>query len=147
MDLCYTLLKCADMSHKGFGEIEKLQKIPDKFNLEDYIRENDVGNSCDEPKSDTDRERISKYNEIKEKILTQILPFCAYLNYYEQESNNSQVKQYAACFIEATDIALSEHLDKLEKVLMQNNCNYNKTLAVALAIRYGIDKGILKIEE
>ncbi len=161
MNLRYVLIKCADKSFKGIDQLRKMQELPDKFNLAEYIREHNIGNAYDKPKyaqkqsmeellkmpKDPIREKISRYNVLKETILQQIAPFCINLSCYEQEPNNDLSKYYFDCIIEATDKALSKPLTELEKVFEQNNCDYDILLAAALAIRYGIDKGILKVEE
>lgn len=161
MDLSYVLTKCADKSFKGIDQLKKMQELPDKFNLEAYIREHNIGNASDKPKptpkmdisellkmpTDPIKEKISKYNDLKKKILQQIAHFSIDTSYYEQESNNRMSKYYFECFLDATDLALSTPLCELETVFKQNNCNYDTLLATALAIRYGIDKGILKVED
>lgn len=161
MDLGYVLIKCADKSFKGIDQLKKMQELPDKFNLEEYIKEHNIGTASDKPKhipkmdinellkmpEDPIKEKISRYNDLKEKILQQIAPLCIDVSYYEQESNNHLSKYYFECFLEATDKALSKSLNELEKIFEQNNCNYDTLLATALAIRYGINKGLLKVED
>lgn len=161
MDLSYILTKCADKSFKAFRELKKLKELPDKFNLETYLREFNIGSVYDKPAhspvedaselpnqpEDPVKERISRYNDLKENILKQLASYCVYLGYYEQESNNSLSEYYFKHFLEATDKALSEPLEKLEKVFEQNDCDFDTVLATALGIRHGIDKGLLKVEE
>lgn len=161
MDLSYVLTKCADKSFKAFRELKRLKELPDKFNLETHLQEFNIGSAYDKPEysqeedagelinqpEDPVKERISRYNDLKETVLKQITPYCVYLGYYEQESNNHLCNFYFNHFLEATDKALSEPLENLEKVFEQSDCDYDTVLATALGIRYGIEKGLLKVEE
>lgn len=147
MDLSYVLTKSADMSFKAFAQLRQMQELPGKFNLEAYIKENDIASASDEPSSDVIKEKISRYNDLKEKIMLQITPSCICFCYYQQESNNHLSGYYFKQFLEAADKALSEPLENLEKIFEQDECKYDVVLATALAIRYGIDKGLLKVEE
>jgi len=160
MDLSYILTKCADKSFKAFSGLKKLKELPDKFNLETYLQEFNIGSAYDTPEyspvedvselldqpEDPVKEKISRYNDLKEIVLKQITPYCVYLGYYEQEANNRLCKYYFNQFLEAADKALSEPLEKLEKVFEQNECDFDTVLAAALGIRYGIDKGFLRVE-
>jgi hypothetical protein len=160
MDISYVLTKCADKSFKAFRQLKMLKELPDKFNLETYLQEFNIGSAYDTPEyspvedaselldqpEDPVKERISRYNDLKENILKQLASYCVYLGYYEQESNNRLSEDYFKHFLLATDKALSEPLEKLEKVFEQNECDFDTVLATALGIRYGIDKGFLRVE-
>lgn len=147
MDLAYVLTKSADMSFKAFPLLRNLQELPDKFNLETYLHEFNIGAASDNADSADTRDKMRRYNDLKETILKQISSYCIYIGYYQQESNNHLSEHYFRHFLQATDKALSEPLEKLEKVLEQDDCDYDPVQATALGIRYAIDKGLLKVEE
>ena len=96
--------------------------------------------------SEESREKLSRYNQVKEIILKQITPLCICSEYYQREHNNNLSQHYFKHALEGTDEALMASQWELENVLKQDHTEYDTVKATALAIRYAIKKGFITVE-
>lgn len=144
----YAFFKCADKSVKGIPQLEKLKALEDRFNLGDFLAEEDLSISVPDaiPDSEAERARISRYNKVKAQLLQQILPFCVCSEYFQAEFNNSRTQRYVKQACEAVDLALTSDQERLEQVLNQDTTDYDTIKATALVVRYAVTKGFLSLE-
>jgi len=148
MGWVYAFFKCADKSFKGFSQLEKLKALEDKFSLDDFLAKEDLPSEIPAslPDSEDEQERISRYNQVKEQLLQQILPFCICSEYFQAGANNHLTTEYLTHALQAADLALTSTQESLEQVLEQNHTDYDTAKATALVVRYAIAKGFLKLK-
>jgi len=154
MGWVYAFFKCADKSVKGIPALRKLQALETKFSLKDlddfFVRERIPGTSADflfdNSSEEEFNEAMARFNQVKKGLLHQIIPICICTEYYDVEPNNALSRHYFDHALEAADGALTRSQYDLERVLKEDETDYDTSKATSLTIRYAITRGLLKLK-